>query len=396
MSADRDVTRIVRSWLHEDAYENADRILNLVLDEIDTTPQRSPSWLARRFPPMNSTMRIALAVAAVAAIAVVGVSLLLPGNIGNPTESPSPTAIPNGLYETVVPRTEQAADSQGFCPCTWGFTLDGDQFGLTGPGEQPTRVEFSGDQMTLPDWDPDLADPAISVRWVFDAAAQTVTFSGMVGGTENDRLVFERTWVKVAAASPPRLDRLPDGQLAAGTYEIDAVFPVRLTFTVPDGFGHGRGASDGVGIQGDPGGRGIEFQIASNVYPDPCHSSTGPADPPIGGSVDDLVTAMTNLVDFQTGQVTDITIGGLPAKAFDLTNEIDQSTCDEESLHTFQFADSHAPSGVGTGERQRIYVMDVQGTRLMIMTYYYSNETGSTDATEAANLAAIVQSISFP
>ena len=56
MSTDRDVTRIVRSWLHEDAYEDADRILNFVLDEVDTTPQRSPSWLARRFPPMNSNV----------------------------------------------------------------------------------------------------------------------------------------------------------------------------------------------------------------------------------------------------------------------------------------------------------------------------------------------------
>ena len=271
MSTDRDVTRIVRSWLHEDAYEDADRILNLVLDEIDTTPQRSPSWLARRFPPMNSTMRIALAVAAVVAIAIVGVSLLIPKNVGNPTESPSPTAIPNGLYETVVPETELATDDLGQCPCTWGFTVDGDQFGLTGPGEEPTRVEFSGDQMTLPDWNAGQADPAISVTWVFDAAAQTVTFSGMVGGSDNDRLVFERTWVKVATASPPRLDRLPDGQLAAGSYEIDQVFPVRLTFTVPSGFEHGRGASYGVGIQGNPGGRGIEFQIASNVFPDPCH-----------------------------------------------------------------------------------------------------------------------------
>ena len=105
---------------------------------------------------------------------------------------------------------------------------------------------------------------------------------------------------------------------------------------------------------------------------------------------------MTTLVGFQAGPVTDITIGGLPAKAFDLTNEIDRATCDAESLRTFLFADSSGPSGVGPGQRQRIYVMDVQGTRLMIMTYYYSDETGSTDATEAATLAAMVQSISFP
>ena len=199
-----------------------------------------------------------------------------------------------------------------------------------------------------------------------------------------------------SASAPPRLDLIPTGILAAGTYEIDALFPVRLTFTVPDGFEHGIGASDGVGIQGNPGGRGIEFQIASNVYPDPCHSVAGDADPPIGPTVDDLVTAMTTLVGFQAGPVEDVTIGGLPAKAFDLTNEIDQSTCDAQGLRTFSFVGSSGSSRVGTGERQRIYVMDVQGTRLMIMTYYFSDETGSTDSTEAARLAAIVQSITFP
>jgi hypothetical protein len=398
MSADRDVTRIVRSWLHEDAYEDADRILNLVLDEIDTTPQRRASWLARRFPPMSNNMRVALAVAAVVVIALVGIGLLIPRNVGNPTESAIQSAIPDGYYETVVSQAELAADDVGLCPCTWGFTLNSDQFGLTGQGEQPTRVEFSGDQMTLPEWDSAQSDPSITVRWVFDAAAQTVTFTELTGGTENDKLVFERTWTKVAAGAetPPRLDRLPEGDLAAGTYEIDAVFPVRLTFTVPVGFGHGRGASDGVGIQGNPGGRGIEFQIASNVYPDPCHSAAGAANPPIGPAVDDLVTAMTNLVGFQAGPVTDVTIGGLPAKAFDLTNEIDQSTCDGGRVFTFSFADASGPSGVGQGQRERIYVMDVQGTRLMIMTYYFSDETGSTDAAEAATLAAIVQSIRFP
>jgi hypothetical protein len=293
MSTDRDVTRIVRSWLHEDAYEDADRILNLVLDEIDTTPQRRAGWLARRFPPMNSTaLRLGIA-AVVAALAVIlGINYFSGANTGGPPDAP-PSAAPS-------------------------------------------------------------------------------------------------------ASAPARLNLLPTGDLAPGTYEIDEVFPVRLTFTVPTGFGHGRGESDGVGIQGNPGGRGIEFQIASNAYPDPCHStSVGPANPPIGATVDDLVTAMTTLVGFQAGPVTDITIGGLPARAFDLTNEIDQTTCDAESLKTFVFANGTS-SGVGTGERQRIYVMDVQGTRLMIMTYYFSNETGSNDASDAATMAAIVQSISFP
>ena len=99
MSTDRDVTRIVRSWLHEDAHEEADRILNLVLDEIDTTPQRRPSWLARRFPPMNTYARIAVAAAVVLVAAIVAVNLLpevnRPGGpTATPTATPEPSAVP--------------------------------------------------------------------------------------------------------------------------------------------------------------------------------------------------------------------------------------------------------------------------------------------------------------
>ena len=92
MSTDRDVTRIVRSWLHEDAHEDADRILNLVLDEIDTTPQRRAGWLARRFPPMNNNLvRVAL-VAAVILVAIVGITLLPRAGVGGPDASPSASA----------------------------------------------------------------------------------------------------------------------------------------------------------------------------------------------------------------------------------------------------------------------------------------------------------------
>jgi hypothetical protein len=98
MSADRDVTRIVRSWLHEDAHEDADRILNLVLDEIDTTPQRRASWLARRTPTLNNYARFGFIAAAVALAAVIGIGLF--GNsVGDseptPTASPTPSLAPS-------------------------------------------------------------------------------------------------------------------------------------------------------------------------------------------------------------------------------------------------------------------------------------------------------------
>ena len=45
MSQKRDVTRIFRSWIREDQHESADRILGVVLDLLDATPQRR-SWSA--------------------------------------------------------------------------------------------------------------------------------------------------------------------------------------------------------------------------------------------------------------------------------------------------------------------------------------------------------------
>ena len=100
MSTDRDVTRVLRSWLHEDAYEDADRVLDLVLDQLETTRQRRAFWLRRRFPSMSNNVRIALAAAAVVVVALIGFQLFRGGNVGGPGPSPSesptqaPTATP--------------------------------------------------------------------------------------------------------------------------------------------------------------------------------------------------------------------------------------------------------------------------------------------------------------
>ena len=96
MTTERDrSTRIVLSWLREDAHENAERVLLLALDEVDTTPQRRSWWPARRFSNMNTQIKALLAVAAVVAIAVVGYNLLPGrGGIGGPIATPSPSPGP--------------------------------------------------------------------------------------------------------------------------------------------------------------------------------------------------------------------------------------------------------------------------------------------------------------
>lgn len=86
-------TRIVLSWLREDAHENAERVLLRALDEVDTTPQRRSRWPAWRTDRMNTYAKLIAAAAAVLVVAFVGYRFL-PGNGGiggQPTITPSPS-----------------------------------------------------------------------------------------------------------------------------------------------------------------------------------------------------------------------------------------------------------------------------------------------------------------
>ena len=94
MSGERDIDRVVRSWLHEDRHEDATRVLDSVLVELDTAPQRRSSWAARRFPTMNNMLRVGLVTAAVVIIAVIALNFLpgSPGPGSEPTPKPSTAA----------------------------------------------------------------------------------------------------------------------------------------------------------------------------------------------------------------------------------------------------------------------------------------------------------------
>jgi hypothetical protein len=90
MSTDRDVTRIVRSWLEEGATALPDRVLDNVLDRLPATSQRRAWWPTRRLRGMNAFTRFALAAAAVVVVAVVGINLLpRQGGMGGPASPPS-------------------------------------------------------------------------------------------------------------------------------------------------------------------------------------------------------------------------------------------------------------------------------------------------------------------
>jgi len=94
MSTDLDATRIVRSWLHTDEHDSADRVLDNVLVLLDATPQHRSRWPVRRFAQMNSYAKLAIAAAAVVAVVLVGINLLprSSSEVGGAGPAPSPSA----------------------------------------------------------------------------------------------------------------------------------------------------------------------------------------------------------------------------------------------------------------------------------------------------------------
>ena len=102
MSTDRDVTRIVRSWLQTDEQESADRVLDAVLDRLDTTPQRrAMPWPVRRFPTMNKAFTFGIAAAVVVLVAFLGLNVFQASNVGDDSPAPDPTPVPARSAEAI-------------------------------------------------------------------------------------------------------------------------------------------------------------------------------------------------------------------------------------------------------------------------------------------------------
>jgi hypothetical protein len=296
MSAERDTTRIVRSWLRVDEHESADRVLQTVLARLDVTPQRRSWWPTWRFAHMNKLVLTAGASAAVLLVAIVGYNLLpRTGGVGTqPTVAPTAT-----------------------------------------PG--PTPVPFS-------------STPA-------------------------------------------------SGALDPGSIVLDGEFPLAIVFDVPAGWSR-EGSdeqADLVGlhkIRGDSAPAYSSWATIGNVYADPCHALTGPIDPPIGPTVDDLVTALTSMVGFESTTPTDVMVDGYAGTRFELSNTIDPAAagCDDDTWLSLWEPASGGPTARVPGAlvTMQFWVLDVDGTRLVMFTEDY----GATQ-TEIAESIDIMESVRF-
>ena len=141
MSAERDVNRIVRSWIRAEEHESADRVLQTVLSKLDTTPQRRSWWPAWRTNQMNTYAKLLGAAAAVLVVAVVGYQLL-PGRSG-PLSPGGSAALPSAQPSPSI----SASDGSSVPPGTTTVRPFGPGgFGMCpGADVDPTCVEDRGD-----------------------------------------------------------------------------------------------------------------------------------------------------------------------------------------------------------------------------------------------------------
>jgi hypothetical protein len=93
MTTEREMERLVRSWLEPGLTALTDDVLDSVMDQLPATPQRRASWSPRRLRGLRAVAGFSLAAAAVLVVAIVGFTMaprpFLPGVEDSPTPAPS-------------------------------------------------------------------------------------------------------------------------------------------------------------------------------------------------------------------------------------------------------------------------------------------------------------------
>jgi hypothetical protein len=192
-------------------------------------------------------------------------------------------------------------------------------------------------------------------------------------------------------AARPLRDTGSTGILAPGSYVLDS-FPVALTFDIPEGDAPGWHVG-----QSTPGAAIVLWYTppeitylfawwnADNVYVDPCDAAAGRRNPPIGPSVDDLVTALSAQPEFEATPPVDVTVGSFQGKRIELTALNAGGDCPA----AIPFSAGASNTDVAPGETLRLDILDVEGVRLVLVVL---DDPEQPDAVAEAQLAQILES----
>jgi hypothetical protein len=217
-----------------------------------------------------------------------------------------------------------------------------------------------------------------------------------------------------AASSSSGPTALRDGPLPAGTYVSAPFAPgevagacmappqpgcdesagasIRVVFTIPDGWA-GNVAS-GVWLASEaaspPGGASMGFGRGSWLHSQPCLTQAliaadgAPPDVPVGPSVDDFADALAQHPLLDVTNPVAVTLGGYSGKYVDLQLPSDLTGCETNYRPWEPGIYAQGPS-----HRWHLWILDVDGVRLVVQATDYAG----TSAQHQAELAAIVDSI---
>jgi hypothetical protein len=194
--------------------------------------------------------------------------------------------------------------------------------------------------------------------------------------------------------------------LEPGTFSIDPdldpTTPLRVVYEVPfEGWLMWIGATK----PADDGHVMVSITTVTNLVSDGCRDHSW-ADPPVGPSVDDLAAALADLAPFRvTSPPKDVTIHGYRGKHLELTvpdlpvegkgDDRRFAGCKEGTLKSWVAAIDTEPGdafygyNAEPGRTEEFWILDVDGTRLMIE----ANWSPASPGKDVAEMRAILDSI---
>jgi hypothetical protein len=406
MTTPRDADRILRAWLDLMPDEAPDRVIDAVLQAVETTPQKRRPLVrgSRRFPRMNRLLL--LAAAATLGAALLGGALLMGGSRTDPAPSAAPDASPAAVVVTSpaatiapVPLPAPSAIRGNWVAETTTPAASGAD--PAGDGFVRLTVATNGSAA----WAQGTGGSAGLRSTSLDAgAADEVLFSleragagcdaGALGryrwqvadaGLHLELLAVDDPCAARAAAFVGTWTRSHNGLTAGGEGVITGVGPL-IQVTLPEGSYTQRALTDVAEI--DDAKQGLLLYVFKDpqAFADPCATTheLAPWAPGARAFVDAIRAnpAMTEVRERA------MTIGGAPAIEVTLKASTSYPVCGSGDPF-LQWTPRTTPAGgwwLSAGDSDRFFVVDAPGATLLVQVLEI----------DAPSLDGIISSISFP
>jgi hypothetical protein len=195
-----------------------------------------------------------------------------------------------------------------------------------------------------------------------------------------------------SASSAAAETRLPAyGDVAPGTYVIDDPFPVRVSMELGEGWAIWSGtARDATAIYQEspdpPDGRGIIVATVANLPADACNLISEPLDPPLGPTVEELAIGLAGQPGTESSEPTDVTVDGYSGTYLEYTMTGGGEGC---PYTVRRWQTSVGPRDGVLTEHDQVWILDVEGTRIVIDAFSFSE----TSAAQLAEVRQIVESM---